>query len=133
MSGPEENLETARRYLKAIESGARADEIAQFFAPEVVLEIFPSRFFPRGSRDDLAGIRAAAERGKKAMSSQRYEIKNELASGDQVAVEVNWVGMLAMPFQAIPQGGQMRAHFAMFLQFRNGKIVSQHNYDCYEP
>jgi ketosteroid isomerase-like protein len=133
MSGPTKNLAIASRYLKAIESGATGDEMAQFFAPEIVVEIFPSRFFPKGSRDDLAGIRAAAERGKKAMSSQKYEIRDEVASGDKVAMEIDWVGTLAVPFQSIPQGGQMRAHFAMFLQFKNGKIVSQRNYDCYEP
>jgi ketosteroid isomerase-like protein len=133
MGGPSDNLAIAKRYLKAIESGASADEMASFFAPEIVLEIFPSRFFPNGSRDNLAGIRAAVERGKKAMSSQKYAIRNTVASGDKVALEVDWVGTLALPFQAIPIGGQMRAHFAMFLQFKDGKIVSQSNYDCYEP
>jgi ketosteroid isomerase-like protein len=27
----------------------------------------------------------------------------------------------------------MRAHIAAFLEFRDGKIVAQRNYDCYEP
>jgi len=70
MCGPAENLAAARRYIEAIESGARGDEIAQFFAPEAVVEIFPSRFFPNGSRDELAGIRAAADRGNKAIIRQ---------------------------------------------------------------
>jgi ketosteroid isomerase-like protein len=133
MAGPAENLALARRYLKALESGPSADELAQFFAPEVVLEIFPSKFFPNGSRDDLAGISAAAERGKKVMTSQKYEIRNEVASGDKVALEIDWTGTLAVPFQTIPKGGQMRAHFAAFLACKDGKILSQRNYDCYEP
>jgi ketosteroid isomerase-like protein len=133
MGGPADNLATAKRYLQAIESGARGDEIAPFFAPEVVVEIFPSKFFPNGSRDDLAGIRAAADRGKKAMSSQRYEITKELASGDRVALEIVWTGTLAVPFQSKPAGAAMRAHFAAFLQSKDGKIVSQRNYDCYDP
>ena len=133
MSETSENLAIARRYLKAIESGANGDELAQFFSPEVVLEIFPSRFFPNGSRDDLAGIRAAAERGKKVMSSQKYDIRNEIASSNQVALEIAWVGTLSVPFQNIPVGGQLRAHFAAFIQFKDGKIIAQRNYDCYEP
>jgi ketosteroid isomerase-like protein len=133
MPSPTENLALARRYLKAIESGASAEEMAQFFAPEVIVEIFPSKFFPNGSRDNLTGILAAAKRGRKAMTTQTYAVRNALASGDQVALEVDWTGTLAVPFQTIPAGGQMRAHFAAFLQFKDGKIVSQRNYDCYEP
>ena len=133
MPSPTENLALAKRYLKAIESGASAEEMAQFFAPEVIIEIFPSKFFPNGSRNNLAGILAAAKRGKKAMTTQTYAVRNALASGDQVAIEVDWTGTLAVPFQNIPAGGQMLAHFAALLQFKDGKIVSQRNYDCYEP
>jgi hypothetical protein len=66
------------------------------------------------------------------MSSQSYEIRNALATDDQVALEIDWTGTLAVPFPSIPVGGKMRAHFAAFLQFKDGKIVSQRNYDCYE-
>ena len=133
MGGPAENLEAAKRYIQAIESGARGDEIAQFFAPEAIVEIFPSKFFPNGTRDDLAGIRAAADRGTKAMTGQKYEIKSALSGGDTVALEIVWTGTLAMPFQSKPAGAQMRAHFAAFLRFKDGKIVAQRNYDCYDP
>jgi predicted ester cyclase len=132
MARPAENLALARQYLRAIESGASAKVMAQFFASEVILEIFPSRFFPTGSRANLEGIRSAAERGKKVMAHQSYEIKNALASGDQVALEVAFVGTLLLPFENIPAGGQMRAHVAIFLVFKNGKITSQRNYDCYD-
>ena len=132
MSSPTENLALARQYLKAIESGS-GTELAQFFSPDVIVEIFPSKFFPNGSRSDLAAISAAAERGKKGMTSQTYAVRNALASGDQVALEIDWTGILAIPFQTSPAGGQMRAHFAAFLQFKDGKIISQRNYDCYHP
>jgi ketosteroid isomerase-like protein len=132
MDNREANLATARKYLKAIELGANGDEMAEFFSPEVIVEIFPSKFFPKGSRSDLGGIRAAANRGKKAMARQEYRIINEMASENMVALEIDWVGTLAAPFQEIPAGGQMRAHFAAFLEFMDGKILRQRNYDCYE-
>ncbi len=28
--------------------------------------------------------------------------------------------------------GQMKAYFSVFLDFRDGKIIKQRNYDCYE-
>jgi len=133
MAGAADNLAQARRYLRAIENGAEFDKVQKFLAAGVVLETFPNRLLPLGSRDGLSGMRAAAERGKRVMASQRYEIKNELAIGDQVALEVNWSGTLAVPYETIPIGGQMRARFAMFLEFQDGKIISQRNYDCFDP
>ncbi len=55
MGGAEDNLETARRYIRAIEAGAIAEELERFLAREVVLETLPNRFLPRGRQDDLAG------------------------------------------------------------------------------
>jgi len=126
------NLQLARRYLEAIERGESGDSLA-FFAPDVVQEEFPNRLTPNGARRDLAALREAGERGRKVMTAQRYEVLNAIESGDQVALEIQWTGTLAVPFESIPAGGQMRARFAVFLEFREGKIVRQRNYDCFEP
>lgn len=133
MSDPAQNLALTRQYLKAIESGAPSEQMARFFDPEFIVEIFPSSFFPKGSRSNLEETLTAGERGKKVMSKQTYEVTNALATGDQVAMELLWTGTLLIPFQSIPAGAQMRAHFAMFLLFKNGKIIQQRNYDCYDP
>ncbi len=66
------------------------------------------------------------------MSRQMYKIKQEIADADRVALEVEWVGTLAVPFGSVPAGRQMRVFFAMFLEFRERKIIRQWNYDCYE-
>jgi ketosteroid isomerase-like protein len=66
------------------------------------------------------------------MSRQMYKITHEIAAFDQVALEVEWVGALAVPFGSLPAGGQMKAFFAVFLEFREGKIIRQRNYDCFE-
>jgi len=67
------------------------------------------------------------------VESQRYEIRNALANGDRVALEVEWTATLKVPVGKIPAGGQMRAHFGVFIDFRDGKIVGQRNYDCFDP
>ena len=132
MTTPAENLAVATQYMKALENGDAGGQLSQFFSPDVLIEIFPSKCFPNGSRSNLAEALAASESGRKVMSSQTYEIRNSLASANQVALEIDWTGTLSVPFQSIPAGGKMRAHFAAFLQFKDGKIVSQRNYDCYE-
>ena len=64
----------------------------------------------------------SAERGQKIMTSQSYEIRNAIVEGDSVALKVYWTGSLAVPFESIPAGGQMRAYFAMFLTFREARL-----------
>lgn len=32
-----------------------------------------------------------------------------------------------------PAGGEMRAHFGVFLDVRDGRIAAQRNHDCFEP
>jgi ketosteroid isomerase-like protein len=53
--------------------------------------------------------------------------------GDEVAVELEWTGILSVPVMKLPAGSEMKGFVAMFLTFRDGKIVSQRNYDGYPP
>jgi ketosteroid isomerase-like protein len=123
-------LRLAREYLESI-GGAEGG--LRFFADDVVQVEFPNRLVPNGVMRDLAALREGAERGRKVMTAQRFEVVNAIASGEQVAVEAIWTGTLAVPIGSIPAGGQMRARFAIFLTYRDGKIVRQHNYDCFDP
>jgi len=132
MGEPAGNLEIARKHLQALGRGETGAALGSFFAPDVVLEEFPNRLTPSGKKRDLAEALESAERGKKVMSAQMYKIKNEIAEQGRVALEVEWVGTLAVPFGSIPAGGQMKAFFAVFLEFREGKIIGQRNYDCFE-
>jgi ketosteroid isomerase-like protein len=133
MSSGAENLEHAKRYLEAIEGGATGDDLAGFFATDVVQEEFPNRLLPQGARRDLAAILDAAARGRQVVPNQSFRILHDVADGDQVALEVEWDGTPAVPVGQLPAGGEMRARFAVFLEYRDGKIVAQRNYDCFEP
>jgi predicted ester cyclase len=110
---PHDLLRLARDYLESI---GNTDELGglRFFADDVIQIEFPNRLVP-------------------IVTSQRFEVVNAIASENQVAVEAIWTGTLAVPFGSIPAGGQMRARFAIFLTYRDGKIVRQHNYDCFDP
>ena len=130
---PAANVETALRYIGALSSGVGADEIAQFFTPDVIQEEFPNRLLPEGATRDLAALQQGRARGKALLSAEHYEVLNTLADGDTVAVELRWtatVGIKAGPFEA---GQQLRARFAIFLELRDGRIARQRNYDCFDP
>lgn len=128
---PHPHIAFAREYLKTLEAGASGDALASFFTPDIVQEEFPNRLAPEGIRRDLDAILDSAARGSRILSAQRYRILGEIASDDRVALEVDWTGTLAMPLAGLPVGGVMRARFAVFFEFRDGRISRQRNYDCF--
>jgi ketosteroid isomerase-like protein len=71
--------------------------------------------------------------GKKLLNAQRYKIISIVADGDSVGVEAHWTGELAVPLGTLSAGAEMKAAFAMFFHFRDGRITSQRNYDCFYP
>jgi len=129
------NVELAREYLRAVESMGALDNVARFFSSDVEFHEYPNRIAPNGRVRRRADVQAAYEQGQKLLSSQRYEVRRVVENGDEVAVELEWTGVLAVPVAAmnLPVGHEMKAFVAMFLTFRDGKIVSQRNYDCYPP
>jgi ketosteroid isomerase-like protein len=108
-------------------------DAARLFTPDVIQEEFPNRFVPNGIRRDLQGILEAARRGKGVMAGQTLEILNAVASGNTVVVEAGWSGTLAVPVGQLAAGSVMRARFAQFYEFRDGRIARMRNYDCFEP
>jgi ketosteroid isomerase-like protein len=132
-----DNLERARQYLAAIEAGQSdgtpGTSPFTFLAPDVRQIEYPNQFVPKGAERDLRAIMEAADRGRRVLRSQRYEVRTALANGNEIALEVLWVGTLAVTVGTLAPGDEMRAHFGVFLTFRDGLITRQRNYDCFDP
>jgi ketosteroid isomerase-like protein len=127
------NSSLARQYLLAVASLGSFDDVANFFSPDIVFQEFPNRIAPQGRVRRAADLRAAYEQGRQLLRSQTYTVQRIVEAGDEIAVELEWVGTLAIPVMNLPAGSEMKAFVAMFLTFRDGKIISQRNYDCYPP
>jgi ketosteroid isomerase-like protein len=126
-------LEIARRYLARLSEGAGPDELEAFFAPDVVQEEFPNRLLPNGETRDLQALKDGRARGLALLKSESFEVTHALEANGHVALEVIWRAVIrgaAGPFAA---GQELRARFAVFMDFRDGKIVRQRNYDCFDP
>jgi hypothetical protein len=52
--------------------------------------------------------------------------------GNEVIIEAIWTGVLSIPVGKLAVGSEMKAYFAQFFEFKNGKITKQRNYDCFE-
>jgi ketosteroid isomerase-like protein len=122
--------EIVRAYLTAIE--ARGDSLS-FFTDDAVQEEFPNALVPAGARRTIADLREANARGRGVLTSESYEVITLVETGDVVACEVLWRGVLAVPLRSLKPGDAMKARFAVFFEFEGDKIRRQRNYDCFEP
>ena len=127
------NLALARTYIKALELMPTGEALAAFFDPAVIAFEYPNRLNAKGTESNLVLILESAERGKAAMAAQTYEILSEMEAGDTVAFEVVWTGKLAVHMGSVPAGESLHARFAVFIDFKSGKIIGQRNYNCFEP
>jgi ketosteroid isomerase-like protein len=127
------NVACVHEYLQAVASMGAPETVADFFAPDVVFQELPNRIAPEGRVRHFGDLHGAYEQGRKILKSQEYKVQRIIEAGDEVAVELEWNGILAVPVMNLPAGSEMKAFVAMFLTIRDGKIVSQRNYDCYPP
>ena len=127
-----DNIDIARGYLARLSDGAGPDEVAQFYAPDVVQEEFPNRLMPNGATRDLQALKEGRARGQALLGAERFEVLNAIASGEQVAMEVIWTATIRQAAGPFAAGQSLRARFAIFMQFRDGLIVRQRNYDCFD-
>lgn len=127
----EHNLQLTRAYLAALQ--ARAPSALDYYAPDAIQRELPNRLNPTGAVRDLPALQASHQRGRQTVTQERYDILSLVASGDQVAAEVLWSARLANPLATRPAGTPLKAHLAIFLTWRDGKIISQRSYDCFEP
>jgi len=127
------NVSRVHEYLQAVASMGPYETVADFYTADVTIQVFPNRIAPHGRVRRLSDARVAYERGREILKSQTYQVKRILEAGDELAVELEWTGILAVPVMSLPTGSEMKAFVAMFLTFRDGKIAAQRNYDCYPP
>jgi len=93
----------------------------------------PNQLNRNGQESNLEGILQRSQQGLKVLQRQEYEIVSTLAHDDRVAVEARWTGVLAVALGSMRIGTEMKASFAMFFLFRDGRIAVQKNYDCFDP
>jgi ketosteroid isomerase-like protein len=126
------NLETARRYIASLASSAGLEDLEEFLGRDFVQEEFPNRFSPRGSTSDLQQTKEARARGQALLKAESFEVVGAVASADEVALEVKWTGTVSGASGPFTAGQVLRARFAIFLEFNEGRITKQRNYDCFE-
>ena len=122
-----------RAYLRAIERGEVVGHESDWYVDDAVQIELPNRLIPSGATRDLAALKLAGERGKAIVETQSYEVLDMIESGDKVAVHAIFRATFNMDVLGLPKGQEMVAHFAMFVELRDGRITGHYSYDCFEP
>ncbi len=133
MDTADSNQQRALQYVKDVEVGVAEDVLAAHYDPDAVQLEHPNRLVTQGARRGVPELLEGSRRGKQVVANQRYEVLTSVAQGDTVALEVNWSATLKVPVGSLKPGDTMRAAFALFLTYKDGRIISQRNFDCFEP
>ena len=124
------HVRKTRELLKAIER-FDSDVVAALYADDVEQIEMPNRLKPEGDRRGRSQMLSDLERSKGILRSQKYEVTNAVGAGALVMAEYEWSGVLAVPMGSLAAGDTLRGNCALSLEFRDGRIVRQRNYDCF--
>jgi ketosteroid isomerase-like protein len=128
------NLELAMKYIEMVGNpSATPEDLKAFLDERIVWQEMPNRFAPAGRTSDYATVLESWEKGREYLPAQTYTLRHAVAGGDTVALEMSWLGEVAKPLGPFPAGTRLSAQIAIFIRFRDGKIVSQTDYPCYHP
>jgi len=119
-----------RELFEALERFDR-DAVAALYAEDVEQVEMPNRLKPEGDRRGRAQMLSDLERSKTILRSQKYDMKNAVGAGSLVMVEYEWTGVLAISMGPRAPGDTLRGNCAVSLEFCDGLIVRQRNYDCF--
>jgi ketosteroid isomerase-like protein len=127
------NEQTARLLLSLLSHGGDRTRLPEVFHPDVEQVEYPNRLVPTGARRDAAALLQASAKGQQVVTDEHYEVRSVVEKGDALAMEVGWRARLNVQVGQTPAGGTLEADFAIFLTFHEGRIRTQHNYDCFHP
>jgi ketosteroid isomerase-like protein len=122
-----------RSLYLAIAAGATGDDLAAFWHPDAEQVEYPSLMRPNGHRRSLAEMVEGSERGLEIIRDQHYDVHTVIEAGDEVAVQLTRTATVAADVGTLAAGTRLVAHVAAFYVFRDGLVLRQSSYDCYEP
>lgn len=125
------------------------------FLHEQIQQIeYPNLLNPKGAASDYKTILLRAQAAKSMIAESRFEVQSVLVAdpssdkgstsddsaeagseetGVMAAIEALWTGTISKDVnEKLKRGLVLKARFAMFFEFRDGKIFRQKNYDCFD-
>lgn len=127
-------IETVRKYLRLVETlDFTPQSTAELIHSDYLQWELPNALNKKGQQSDAADSFRRIQMAKMILTVQKYEVTSTLEQGATVVVEALWTGTMAIDAGTLKKGQQLKAHFCMFFEFKDGKIYRVKNYDCFEP
>jgi ketosteroid isomerase-like protein len=102
-------------------------------APEVRVTEHPNAISPNGGVRDRESTIAGFVAGKNLLREQSFDVHEVVVAGDRAAVRLTWRGVVGVDAGRLSAGQELVAEIASFLTVRDGQVVSQETFDCYQP
>lgn len=126
-------FEKIERYLKLIESfESRSQFFEPLLHPDFIQVELPNLLNKKGQTSKRSEIFDRLESSKKILVKQSFKIESYIEKGDRAAAEAVWEGTMAIDLGSLKKGQTLKAFFCMVFEFKEGKIIKQKNYDCFE-
>ena len=128
----EQNEAAARRCIELFNKRT-LEWVETCYSPDAEWSELPLPSTPAGQHGDREFLRQVAQRTLAFFPDRQMEIRNLIAQGDQVVLELDWQGTAAATVGSLRAGLPVRFCVATFLTFAGGMIIKQVDYCVFIP
>ena len=129
----EEKLAIIYRYFQLLESfSADPVEFASIFHPDIIQTAYPNQLSNEIKQRSFDIMLESMVTNRIILKSQHFSVLKVVDAGNTLVVEAKWTGEIGVDAGQFRRGQIMKAFICTIIEFRDGKIYRQRNYDCYE-
>ncbi|MBV8254804.1 MAG: nuclear transport factor 2 family protein [Chitinophaga sp.] len=129
----DEKLAVVYRYFQLLENfSVDAAEFAGIFHPNIIQTEYPNQMSNDIKQRNFDIILESMATTRLILKSQHYSVLKAIENGNTLVVEAKWTGEIGVDAGKFRRGQVMKAFICSIIEFRDGKIYRQRNYDCYE-
>lgn len=133
MDASAEVSERAIRRCVELYNRRTAEWVDACYAADAEWTELPTPAMPRGRGGKRAVLRAAAEKALALFPDRQMKIRNLVAQGQQVVLELDWSGTAAAAVGSIKPGAMLRLRIASFFTVVDGLITKHTDYCVPDP
>ncbi|NSL89281.1 nuclear transport factor 2 family protein [Chitinophaga solisilvae] len=129
----DEKLALVYRYFQLLENFS-ADPVAfaAIFHPNIIQTEYPNQLSAEIKQRNFEIMLESMATNKQILKAQHFTVVKAIQNGNTLVVEAKWTGEIGVDAGKFRRGQIMNAFICTVIEFRDGKIYRQRNYDCYE-